>query len=201
MAGSRKGKNMSIALLQALRGEDLAALVSAIKTGVDVNDFVVPDDSRPLTLAVECFQSPAERHSALRILLAAGADPKLLDDDEEFLGPLFSAMLAQDAVSLEILLGAGADPSLEHRDCGETLYEAAEFDYLLETWMMELPEQPTEADKVSEEAWLGFLRRIAGKYSKPEPDCMAVLWSAGACRSSNRLFRPCVSLRIASAAD
>jgi ankyrin repeat protein len=183
---SNESNNMSTALLQAFTMEDVEALVSAINAGADVNDFVIPDNSRPLTLAVESFQCPAKRHAALHILLAAGANPKLLDDDDEFLGPLFSAMLTQDAVSLQILLAAGADPSLEHRVAGETLYEAAEFDYLLETWMMELPEQPTEADKISEEAWLSFLIRIANKHGKPGPDCMTVLWSAGACRSSRK---------------
>jgi ankyrin repeat protein len=183
---SAKGKNMSTALLQALTMEDVEELVSAIKAGADVNDFVIPNVNRPLTLAVESFQCPAQRLAALHILLAAGADPKLLDDDEEFLGPLFSAMLVRDAASLQILLAAGADPCLEHRGAGETLYEATEFDYLIETWMMELPEQPTEADKVSEEAWLGFLTRIAVKHGKPEPDCMSVLWSAGARRSPRK---------------
>jgi ankyrin repeat protein len=178
---------MSTALLQALTAEDTEALMSVIKAGANVNDFMVPDESRPLTLAVESFQCPAKRHAALRILIAAGADPKLLDDDDEFLGPLFSAMLAQDTVSLQILLAAGADPNLEHRGVGETLYEAAEFDYLLETWMMELPEQPTEADKVSEEAWLVYLTRIALKHGKRAPDCMSVLWSAGARRSPKKL--------------
>lgn len=84
------------------------------------------------TLAVESFQSPAERNTAVRILLASGANPELLDDDEEFLGALFAAVLARDVVSLQTLLAAGADLSLEHRNVGETLYEAAEFDYLLE---------------------------------------------------------------------
>jgi hypothetical protein len=186
MLARSESKNMSRALLQALWMEDLAALVSAINAGADVNDFMTPGDSRPLTLAVESFQSPAARNTAVRILLAAGADPKLLDDDEEFLGPLFAAVLARDPVSLQTLLAAGADPSLEHRDVGETLYEAAEFDYLLETWMMKLPQQPADADKVSEEAWLSFLKRIAVTHGKPEPDCMSVLWNAGARRSPRK---------------
>jgi hypothetical protein len=180
-----KGNNMSTALLEALTMEDVEKLVYAIEEGADVNDFVKPNGDRPLILAVE-FQCPVERHAALHILLAAGADPKLLDNSGEFLGPLFSAVLAQDATALQILLAAGADPSLELNSAGETLYEAAEFDYLLETWMMELPEQPAEADKVSEEAWLGFLTRIAIKHGKAEPDCMAVLWDAGARRSPRK---------------
>jgi hypothetical protein len=183
---SNESNNMRNALLRAFTMEDVEALVSTINAGADVSDFVMPDNSRPLALAVEFFQCPAKRHAALHIVLAAGADPKLLDDDDEFLGPLFSAVLTQDAVSLQILLAAGADPSVEHRVAGETLYEAAEFDYLLETWMMELPDHPTESDKISEEAWLSFLIRIAIKHGKPGPDCMAVLWSAGACRSSRK---------------
>ncbi len=177
---------MSIALQQAVKMEDVEALASAIEAGANINDFLMPDNSRPLTLNVEYFQCPTKRHAALHILLTAGADPKLLDDDDEFLGPLFSAMLAQDAVSLQILLTGGADPNLEHRGVGETLYEAAEIDYLLETWMMELPEQPTAADNVSEEAWLAFLTMIAVKYGKPKPDCMSVLWNAGAHRSPKK---------------
>lgn len=174
---------LSTALRHALTMESIEGLVSAIRAGGDVNELLMPDESRPLTLAVESFEIPSERHAALHILLGAGADPRLLDDDEEFLGPLFSAMLAQDAVSLQILLEAGADPAMELRGSGETLYEAAEFDYLLEAWMMKLPEQPTEADRVSEEAWLDFLKRIAVNHGRPGPDCMSVLWSGGARRS------------------
>lgn len=177
---------MTAQLRHALTMQNIDGLVSAIMTGSDVNAFVVPGINRSLTLAIESFQCPAERQAALHILLDAGADPTLLDDDEEFLGPLFSAMLAQDAASLQILLAAGADPCLEHRLVGESLYEAAEFDYLLETWMMEFPEQPTEADRVSEEAWLAFLQRIAVKHGKPEPACMLVLWNAGARRSPKK---------------
>lgn len=177
---------MSTALRQSLAKQDIQGLASAIEAGADVNEFVQPNGERPLTVAVESFECPAERHTALHILLAAGADPTLFDDDEEFLGPLFSAMLAQDAKALQILLAAGADPALEHRGFGDNLYEAAEFDYLLETWMMELPEQPTEADKASEDAWLGFLNRIAVEHGKPKPDCMSVLWSAGARRSAKQ---------------
>jgi ankyrin repeat protein len=183
---STNARTERTALHQAFWAEDIKGLVSAIEAGADVNDFVTPDDSRPLTLAVESFQCLAERHTALQILLAAGADPKLLNDDAEFLGPLFSAMLAQDAVSLQILLVAGADPNLEHRGVGETLYEAAEFDYLLETWMMKLPERPTQVDKVSEEAWLAFLTRIAVEHGKPKPECMSALWGAGARRSQRQ---------------
>jgi ankyrin repeat protein len=180
----RKGY-MSTELFRALRMEDMKGLVSAINAGADVNDFEKPNGERPLTVAVESFQCPAERHAALHVLLAAGASPKLLDDDEEFLGPLFSAMLAQDATSLQVLLAAGADPNLEHR-VGHTLYEATEFDYLLETWMMKLPESPTEEDEASEETWLDFLTRIAIKHNKPKPDCMSVLWRAGAQRSPRK---------------
>jgi hypothetical protein len=181
-----KGSDMSTALRQALLQEDIEGIVCAIDAGADVNDFMLPDDSRPLTLAIESFESPTARHTALRILLAAGAYPKLLDDDNEFLGPLFSAMLYRDTVALQILLIAGADPSLEHRGVGETLYEAAEFDYLLETWMMKFPEQPTKEDTLSEEAWLDFLTKLAIKHGKPEPECMSVLWSAGARRSARK---------------
>lgn len=179
---------MSKALIRSLEMQDAEALVSAIEAGANVNDAVMPSKSRPLTLAVESFQSPVERHAALHILICASADPKLLDDGDDFLGPLFSAMLAQDAVSLQILLAAGADPNLEHRGMGETLYEAAEFDYLLETWMMKLPEQPTDSDNASEEAWLAFLTRIAVEHEKPPPDCMSVLWSAGAHRSPKKSY-------------
>jgi len=178
---------MSTSLRESFAKQDVQGLVSAIRAGAAVNEFVQPNGERPLTIAVESFECPTERHTALHILLAAGADPTLLDDDEEFLGPLFSAVLAQDAMSLQILLAAGADPAMEHRGVGETLYEAAEFDYLLETWMMELPEKPTEAEKASEEAWLGFLKRIAVEHGKPKPDCMSVLWSAGARRSPEKL--------------
>jgi ankyrin repeat protein len=159
---------------QAFVTEDLGRLASAVAAGADVNDFVSPKGERPLTVAIESFQCPARRHAALNMLLAAGADPKL-PDDEEFLGPLFSAVLARDSESLRILLAAGADPALEHRGVGETLYEAPGLDYLLETWMMELAAQPTEADRAPEDAWLSFLKRTVIEHGRPGPGCMSVL--------------------------
>lgn len=178
---------MSQALYDALMAENIAALEQLIADGADVNSIDPSDGSRPLTFVIQMYEEPARRHVVLRCLLDAGADPRLPDDDdEEFLGPLFCAMLARDPVSLQMLLAAGADPALEHIIPGETLYEAAEFDYLLETWMMTLPEEPDAEDQASEEGWLAFLTHIAIKHGKPEPDCMTVLWHAGARRSPKK---------------
>jgi len=87
-------------------------------------------------MTLPSFDTPWSREADLRpriyVLEVRDRHPSIevkFDDDEELLGPLFSAMLAQDATSLQILLTAGADPALEHRGLGETLYEAAEVDY------------------------------------------------------------------------
>jgi len=63
---------------------------------------------------------------------------------------------------------------------GETLYDYAEFDYRYETYDMKLPEEPAETDRVSEDAWLKFLDRLAIKYGKRRPDHLFLLRERGA---------------------
>ena len=58
-------------------------------------------------------------------MLEFAADPCLLG--EENLGPLFEAVLSNDAQVMRLLLEHGADPNKEGND-PETLYDWAEFD-------------------------------------------------------------------------
>lgn len=123
----------------------------------------------------------------LRLLLQLGADPNMLGDGD--CSALTTAMLFMDSELLEILLIAGADPN---QPCGfddsESFYDWAEFDYRYNVWMGENLEEgsinptdePTDADRVSEESWLDYLDRVAVKYGVRRPDHLYLLRKYGA---------------------
>ena len=101
-------------------------------------------------------------------------------------GPLFSAVINQDTEVLRLLLDHGADPNRENDGC-ETLYDWAKFDYWYEVYDCEaFPEQPTDEDKVSEDAWLRFLDRIAVKHGLMRPDYLILLRERGALTRTER---------------
>ena len=147
-----------------------------IRGGVDINARNEHGESL-LHAVIRPIQEDAERRAVVRFMLDHGADPSLICPDGS--GPLFHGVLAQDTEVLRMLLDYGADPNREHED-GETLYEYAEFDYRHETYDLNLPEKPTDADKISEEAWLAFLDRLAVKYGKRRPDHLFLLRERGA---------------------
>ena len=114
------------------------------------------------------------------MLLEAQSNPKLLD--EVNLGSLFEAVLWKDYRVLEILLKYGADPNAEvtREDNPQSLYDWAETDYRFDEFDFDLPEEPTETDKLSEELWLEYLDRLAIKYEKRRPDYLQLLRRYGA---------------------
>ncbi len=165
---------------RALFEASVRDLKAAIEDGADVNGFDASRIHRCLSAAMEIGDTKV-RHAALRMLLDAGADPNLLDDKTESLGPLFSAVLAQDPVALEMLLGSGADPNRELSTGRESLYDYAEFHYRYHLgWVETLPEEPDDSDRCSQESWLRFLERLAMKYGKSPPDHLFLLRRFGA---------------------
>lgn len=160
---------------------NLEHIREAVAAGADVNAQSTALEERPLSTAISSIEDLAIRHEVVALLLDAGANPKLLDDQNERLGPLFKAVLAQDAQSLQLLLHAGADPNGELGTERESLYDWAEFDYRYENgWLGAFPEAPSESDRMPEEAWLNFLERIATRAGKPLPHHLQVLRRAGA---------------------
>ena len=115
----------------------------------------------------------------VRFMLKHGADPTICCSEGS--GPLSSAVIINDVEVLRLLLDHGADPNREN-DLGEALYDSAEFDYRFDCYdsSYSLPEEPSEADQASEEAWLRFLDRIAIKHGKQRPDCLQLLRERGA---------------------
>jgi len=177
---------MDIELEHALKHADLPKLRELISAGVAL-DSADQFGDYPLMIAIDAIDDEESRHAAVEMLLAAGADPKLIDQSGG--GPLFCAVHRQDTETMRMLLLYRADPRLEH-DMGEPIYSWAEFDYRYETYQelfwnasdfnSSLPEKPADSDKESEENWLAFLDRIAVKYGKRRPDYLILLRQHGA---------------------
>ena len=175
-AGYRGGNNMSEALQNALTEADLARAADLLRAGADINARTTFGDSL-LAEVIAVISDETERRAVVQFMLDHGADPGLLD--QEGGGPLFAAVIAQDAEVVRLLLDRGADPNREH-DMGEPLYDWAEFDFRYETFGLSLPETPTDADKASEDAWLQFLDRLAVEYGRRQPDYLVLLRERGA---------------------
>lgn len=178
-------------LHEIVKTGDASAICDAIRAGANVNELSAgPFERRPLSTAISEIEDVNVRHEVVCLLLRSGADPRLMDDEAERLGPLFQAVLLQDAVSLRLLLDAGADPNEELGTDGESLYDWAEFDYRYECDWLPLPEEPTRDDKSSEQSWLDFLDYLAVKYGKPCPEHLRVLRLRGALRMRERRCQP-----------
>lgn len=150
--------------LNAIIAGDIAAIYRLAEAGQDLN--ALDEFSRsPLQVAIYSVENVDRRRLVVETLLILGSKPTPNPEGD---GPLFSAIVQADYVVLALLLAYGADPSEEH-DMGESLYEWSEFDYRYEVWDLDLPERPTDADRVSEAAWLEFLDRLAIKFVKLRP--------------------------------
>ena len=171
-------------LLEAVRARDFDRASKLIQAGADVNARLSHTDT--ILKAIAGHHDTTVRRDGVLFLLENRADPCLLND--EGTGPLFSAVVAWDILVLKVLLDAGADPNHENA-VPETLYDFAEFDYRFEVYDLHMPEEPTEADKASEDTWLDFLDRLAVKYGKPRPDILRLLRQRGAQTSEERRRR------------
>lgn len=121
----------------------------------------------------------APRYAVVQELLRLGADARQIGTDGT--GPLFMAVLSMDTEMLRILLDAGADPNAEEMDPAvESLYDWAVFDYRYEIWNLNLPADPADSDRASEDAWLAFLDRLAIQHGKRRPDHLLLLRERGA---------------------
>jgi ankyrin repeat protein len=126
-----------------------------------------------------CGNELPRRHEVVRLLLAAGANPNIPDNDG--LHAIWHAVLEMDTEMTRILLEAGADSNIApDPDETETLYDWAEFDYRCNVHDLRLPEEPTAQDSKDEDSWLQFLDRIATKHNKRRPDYLFLLRKFGA---------------------
>ena len=171
-------------LFSAIVAQDVNRVRQYLEAGADPNAVNEYGDSA-LVEACDSWLNPEIRFQIVQSLLDAGADPRRTGEG----GPLFSCVIAKDARLLEYLVSRGADPNKEH-DEGETLYDWAEFDYRNDEYELNVPEEPTEADTSSEDAWLLFMSRLAVKYGKRPPDCLLVLRRAGAITGRERTKIP-----------
>ena len=183
---------------KAINDLDLQAAEAALKDGADPN-YQPKSGDTPLIDAVGAIgfchcasDDPPRRRggpptdqrqheralSLVRCLLKHGADPNL--DDGYGCGPLFEALLTHDSKVLRLLLEHGGDPNIL-LEGDETLYEYAEFDYRYTAFFLRsMSLEPTEADRVSEEAWLAYLYRAAEQDGVFAPDVLTVLRDYGA---------------------
>ena len=169
-------------LCEAAYAGDVNALRQLALQGADFNEVDEFGDSLLKEIvSTLCSHDESFRYEVVGVLLELGADPNIIG--KAGLGPLTDAMLSMDTAMLKILLVAGADPN---KPCGftetESFYDWAESDYRYniygDYWI--LPEEPTEADEASEEAWLAFLDRIAINHEVQRPDHLKLLRSYGA---------------------
>lgn len=171
----------------AIKG-DFQQVNALVAAGANLNVFNGSGDTLLDYIVDSLAREPSPfSGDMLRLLLQLGADPNILSDGD--CSALTTAMLFMDSEMLEILLRAGADPN---RPCGfdeaETFYDWAEFDYRYNVWMHDFfevdsinpTEEPTEADRVSEESWLDYLDRAAVKYGVRRPDHLFILRKYGA---------------------
>jgi hypothetical protein len=88
-------------------------------------------------------------------------------------------VILRDAEVVRQLLEAGAQPNAEW-DLPESLYDWALFDYLYETYGLDLPEASSPQNRENDDAYLQFLERLAAAHYRPPPDYLRLLRDAGA---------------------
>ncbi|MGG3796033.1 hypothetical protein ABEU86_17365 [Pseudomonas paraversuta] len=183
-----KFSGASQAVCEAAIRDDFHQINALVAAGANLNAL----NSNGDTLLQEMVFWLAEDQSQLcgemlRLLLQLGADPNILGDEGS--SALTAAMLCMDSELLGILLSAGADPNQPKGLCeSDSFYDWAELDYCYNVWMrdneefelMSPPEEPTDADQVSEESYLDYLDRMAVKYGVRRPDHLFLLRSYGA---------------------
>ena len=168
--------------LSAIKAQNVAEMNALLAAGADPN-YIDEYGESVLMAACDSWNEPEKRFIMAAALLDAGADPQYTD--KEGGGVLFSCIIAKDTRLIEYLLDRGANPNKEH-DMGEALYDWAEFDYRYDEFDLNLPEDPTEEERKSEEAWLEYLSRLASKYGKNPPDYLITLRRAGALTSEEK---------------
>ena len=119
-------------------------LLRALDAGADVNELTFW--GLLLARAIHQFEAHSQLHQVVAALIARGAEPTRITPDRD--GPLFSAVILRDAEVVRLLLEAGAQPNAEW-DGSESLYDWALFDYLYETYRLDLPEEPSPQDRES----------------------------------------------------
>lgn len=176
-------EQMGAFLRHAERG-DVAGMEALVAQGLSLTVSDAFGDG-VLSRMIDHLQDQPREHvlAMVKEAVCLGADPRQLDrDGDDVLSPLVGAMLYMDAALLRFLLEAGADPNAL-RDMGRlhSLYDWAWTDYQLEEWGgNKIPEQPTDADRATEEGWIVFFDRMAAKYGRRRPDHIAVLRKHGA---------------------
>ncbi|MBK1620348.1 hypothetical protein CKO42_18265 [Lamprobacter modestohalophilus] len=166
----------NLQLFAAIESEDVAQVKTLLARGANPSAIDEYGESALIKVCVS-WNEPESRFLMVADLLDAGADPTYTEPQGS--GVLFACVIAKDARLIDYLLSRGADPNKEH-DLGEPLYSWAEFDYRYDEYDLNLPEEPTEQDRASEETWLEFLSRLAVKYGKHPPDYLITLRRAGA---------------------
>lgn len=188
----------SHALCEAARAGDFELVRALAAAGADLNASDEYGDSL-LAEAVFGFcvePPPPFRQDMLRLLVQLGADPNRVDAEGS--GPLTDAMLAMDVELIALLLELGADPNTHKgfSDC-ESFYDWAEFDYRFNVYFepdplsgeLGPPDDPTEDDRASADAWLHYLDRCAIKHGLRRPDHLFLLRKYGA-KASEELVPP-----------
>lgn len=104
---------MNDELYSVLCEYDLARAGELLRDGADINCCTELGDSL-LSEVILDIQDDSKRGNVVKFMLDQGADSRQLDD--EGAGPLYAAVIQQDAEVLRLLLDHGADPNRERGD-------------------------------------------------------------------------------------
>lgn len=173
---------------------DIEAMRAQVAAGLDLNGWdQFGDTLLEQVISRLDLDLDASRYEVVQEMLRLGADPCRLSKDGS--SPLFVAVLDMDTEMLRILLDGGANPNAllritlgADRDAGgvemdaldDSLYDWADFAYRYEVWQLRLPEEASAAERSSEDAWLGYLDRLAVQHGKRRPDHLRLLRERGA---------------------
>jgi Ankyrin repeats (3 copies) len=176
-------------LISAVVAYDFERVRALVAEGADVNGTDEAGDTVLMCAVGDTDNDdPLLRLAMVRELLSLGADPCKRHEDGS--GPLCEAAARMDTEVLRLLMDAGAHPNDETGwEPGRNAYDLAAEDYYIDTWIgpggfsangRGLPEEPGPGDVATPEAWLGFLDRMAVKYSKRRPDHLYLMRERGA---------------------
>ena len=167
---------IDLELKNAIVSGDVRRVRIAISYGADPN--AVDQNGRPALESAFDSWTPAPRLPVAQMLIALGADASF--EDSDYPGSLlYVTTFSNCAEEVELLLANGANPN-PLPDSGETFFDMVEFDYRYDLWDLNLPHQPTVADRASTATWIDYLDRCAAVSGKSAPEHLRVLLRYGA---------------------
>ena len=169
-----KLSDLDAELESAIKNCDLLGIRSAIGKGANPN----AEDEYGESMLEDVFNEPShcKRMAMLQLLVELGAKPGDVSRKSML---SYVASFAKNAEEMALLLEHGLNPN-GWTDPPETTYDEIEFDYRYDLWGFDLPFEPNDEDKTTENSWLDFLERCVYATNKVKPDQLRLLRQYGA---------------------